>query len=251
MPILPSVEVPTRAIKASDIIRAAFYEAHLQAAGEEISGTDRKWGLEKLQRLVDLFNAKKALIIGVQLVDFTLISGHTPYIIGPGGDFDIAARPVAIKSASIVLSGGTEIQLEQLDDDQWAAQSLKASTCTLPTAYYYSPDSPLGTLIFWMIPTQVNTVRLQIWTNLTDPVTADTTMALPPAYWDALVCSLAVALCPSYDKDPSPTLVGMATQALKAIIGNNNPSPRLITAGSGLSGSSHRPDYNFLTGQLG
>ena len=51
-----------------------------------MSQDDAAWGLEKLQRIIDQWNARRELIFSVSFLQFTLIANHGPHtIIGPGG----------------------------------------------------------------------------------------------------------------------------------------------------------------------
>src|SRR6185437_5968844 len=168
---------------ASEIVTSAMLEAGIIAAGEPLSADDGAWGLAKIQRDIDGFNAREALIFNVSFEEFTLIANHSPLTIGPGGDFDIPQRPVRVISSSLVLTSSSpnvDIPMAVKDDQWWADQRIKSLTSTLPTHLYYSQDSPLGKLNFWPIPTEVNDVRLEIWTNLTQAVTLATAIAMPP-----------------------------------------------------------------------
>lgn len=251
MPITPQQADGTRIIKAGDLVLSGYLEAGIQAAGEPLNAADAAWGLQKLQRLIDIYNSIRGLIQAVQFPRFTIIPNKSPISIGPTGDFVVSARPISIISAGLVLSGTTESPLDPVDDDWWAANAQKGQTSTIPSVIYYSPDVPNGNIYLWPVPTVVNDLILQTWTPLTDPATLDTIMALSNAYWSALVYTLAVELLPSFNREAGGTLLRLQAQAVKAVIGNNSASPRMRTDGGGLPGGSNRPDFNFLTGARG
>lgn len=238
---------------AQDLIKSSLLELNVIAPGEPLPAAEAAWGLEKLQRMIDQVNARRALIYNVNFSEFTLQANHSPQTIGPGGDFDIAQRPVKLVACALVLTSGTKIDLPMSvrDDAWWAAQRIKDLTSTLPTDVYYSPDIPLGNLYFWPVPTQVNNVRLELWTGLQQAISLTTRLALPPAYWDFLVYSLAISLAPSLGAQINPVTMAVWQKAIKAVEGNNNGSPRMATQAAGMpSGTGgSRPEFNFLTGQ--
>lgn len=242
--------------KAVDLCTSALYEITVLAGGETISGSDLPWALEKLQRLIDRFNAKQECIYNVTFSRFTVPTNTQPITIGPSGQFAMNQRPVKVVNAALILTNSNpaneiDIPILVADEDWWANQAIKKLTSTLFTAVYYSPDQPLGNLYFWPIPTQTNDVRLEVWTGLTQAVTSNTTISLPQGYWDAIVTSLAVDLWPSFWKDAplSPSLRENQQRAMKAILDNNGGPPRIDTAGQGIPSHRARPGFNFLTGQ--
>lgn len=259
MPITPTPADGTRVIKAGDLVLSGYLEAGIHAAGEPLNAADAAWGLEKLQRLIDVYNSIRGLINNVQFLTFAIIPNQALISIGPTGDFKVPvgqtdplpARPLKIMTAGVVLSGTTESPLEIVDDQWWADNAQKGQISTIPSVLYYSPDVPNGSIYLWPVPSIANNLILQVWTPLTDPATLDTIMALPNAYWSAIVYTLAVELCPSFNREAGGTLLRLQAQAVKAVIGNNSGSPRMRTDGAGLSGASSRPDFNFLTGERG
>jgi hypothetical protein len=194
-------------------------------------------------------------IYGVNFTEFTLIPNHAPHTMGPGGDFNVTPRPVKIVYASFILNAGqgnNEVDAPPIhirDADWWASNPTKSLVSTLCTDLYYEPSVPLGTCNFWPICNISNPVRLETWSSLTVPVGLTTQIAMPQGYWDALVLTLAVELCSSYDKEPSAFLAGRQQKALNIIIGNNAHPPRIRTDDCmPQSGGSGRPDFDFLTG---
>lgn len=241
--------------KASELYTSAFREIGIGAPGEALSAEDAAWGLEKLQRLIDRINAREQMIYNVNFALFTLPTNQQPITIGPGGTFDVAQRPVKIASASLVLTSSptaVDVPLGVRDNAWWRAQRVKGLTSTLPTDIYYSPDTPLGNLYPWPIPTQGNDIRLEMWVNLTQAINGNTLLALPPAYWDYLVLQLATDLAPSYAEEAVQAAANLAPQlreAKKIIQGNNITSPRMSTAEAGQTSRKGRaPDFNYYTG---
>jgi hypothetical protein len=248
-------------VSALDIITSAMTELGILAAGENAQPADAEWAFTKLQRLIDRYNARLAMIYNVGFTLFTLNPPATGSAlstsIGPGAEFDCNQRPVSIPSIGLIIGGtpGVEVPLNCRDDEWWANNRIKGLTSTLPTDYYYSPNWDVqeaggawGQIFFWPVPTasyQVNLCSRQVLTEFTS-VTDDFTM--PPAYWDLIVYELAISLAPSFSRQPDSVLLQGYKIALKAVQVNNISSPRLRSDSPSQTSGSSRPDFSFLDG---
>lgn len=257
MPVpTPPVSPPPNAqpIRALDIVEASMFEINVLPAGDDLSPENGAWGLQKLQRLLDKMNATRQAIYAVSFGLFTTTPNLAPHTMGPGGIFNVTPRPVRINSFSWIFNPGnganaTETPMKVVDADWWAAQPNKSLTSSISEYLYYDPQVPLGNVNFWPIPNIANQVRLETWTGLTVPIALSTLLTYPQGYWDAIVLTLAVELCSSFDKEPSPTLGERQKEAMRIVMGNNAHPPRIRTDDSmPQSGRGGRPDYNFLTG---
>lgn len=243
-------------VLASELIQSALRKLGISAQGETVTAEDSAWVLEELQRLIDRTNARREMIYNVNFSKFTLLTNTQPITIGPSGQFAMNQRPVRLEAASLVLTSSSpnvEIPIRVRDDDWWAAQTIKGLPSTLPTDVYYSPDTPLGNLNFWPIPTSVNDVRLETWVNLTQAIDASTALAMPPAYWDYIVMTLARDASPSYGPEAiaiasSAPFQATLNEARRAVMDNNTESVRMVIDGPRNQKSGVRPGFNFLTG---
>lgn len=225
-------------------------------ASETPAAEDADWCLEKLQREIDQFNARRELIFSVGFQLFTMKANHTPHTIGPGGDFNIPVRPTTIAGWSFILNGSSANPVDVpgyvRDDDWWQNNPLKSLASEISTDLYYSPDSPLGNLYFFPICNRANPVRLEIWSSLPQAVSLDTVLGFPQGYWDAVVLDLAVRICPSFEKSVSSDLREQWNRAMRIIEANNDGPPRIETNCGGMpetkARNDSRPDFNFLTG---
>lgn len=257
MPVTFTAANNSVAAAPTDLITSAALEAGILGAGETLGVEDAPWILEKLQRLIDKFNAQRGVIFNHSFSLFNLQANHAPHTIGPGGDFQVAVRPIKILSASFVLNGGSsnpvDLPVRIRDDEWWAANPLKSLSSSIVTDLFYDPamtaTAPYGNLNFYPISTVAAPVRLEAWFPLPQAIDYTTKLGLPQAYWDAIVLSLALSLCPSYNKQPSAVLVQQQQEAMKIVRANNEKAPRIDTnSGMPSSGGSGRPDFNFLTG---
>lgn len=241
-------------VSALDLVTSALTDINVVAAGEQPSPEDAALGLEKLQRLIDQWNARRDLIFAVSFPVFTLQANHAPHTIGPGGDFNVPVRPVQVISAAFILNSATanpvDTPIRIRDAEWWAANPLKSLVSSIVTELYYEPASPLGQLNFFPISNVANPVRLQIWSSLSQAINLQGKLGFVQGYWEAVVADLAVRCCPPFERPVTPDLRAAQNQAMRIIEANNNKPPRIDTDVGGLPSARHggRPDYNFLTG---
>lgn len=244
-------------VTALDIITAALTELGTVAAGEPVAPADAQWGLQKLQRLIDRYNARLPMVYNVNFTIFTMPAQNNPFTIGPGATFDVNQRPVSIPSIGLILAGtpGVEIPMNPRDDMWWANNRIKDLTSTFPTDYYYSPSwdvqddgSQWGQIFFWPEPTSSFQIDVQMRQVLGAYGSVTDSFTMPPAYWDLIVYELAISLAPSFGLQPNSALFAGQKTALKAVQVNNISSPRLMSDSPSSASGSARPDFNFLTG---
>lgn len=243
---------------AQAIITAAIGEINAVAAGESPTAAELSFGLDKLNRLIDAWNAERLAIYTQNFTQYTLVPNLSPHTIGPTGNTPTptftcqGTRPVKILGANLVINTSSpsyNIQINIRDADWWLMQSVQGLTTTYPTDLYYEPDWPNGSLYFWPVPTTAYPVQLETLTNLGSFPTLGTTFTLPPGYWDAIVYNLALSLCPSFGKTPGPILISEARRTKMAIKSLNAVMPRIATGGGGLpQGGGNRPSFNWRTG---
>lgn len=228
-------------VTALQLINAAGQEIGALAGGEQFGNDDQAWVLQKLQRVIDTFNAKRTMVYANTFTTFTLVANLTPHTIGPTGTFQVNQRPVEIPTIGLVLVNTNpetvEIPLTRRDKEWWADQRVKNLTSTIPTDYYYEPDWPNGSIYFWPVPSQVNNVLIQQRTVITEITDTSQSFIMPPAYWDAIVYTLAKAISPSFERPISPDLRELAADAIRSVLGNNVKSPRGQTGDAGMPGS--------------
>ena len=241
-----------------DIIGSALLELGVRAPEEvkdRLSAQDAAWGLEKLQRLLDQWNARRELIFSHSFTLFNLIANHAPHTIGPNGDFNLPIRPVKIVSAAFILNSGSAQPvdspfLNMRDADWWAANPLKSMVSSIVTDLYYEPASPLGNCNFFPICNVANPVRLETWNSLAQAINLQSKLGFVQGYWDAIVLDLHVRLAASYNRIISADAREQWNRAMRVIQENNDGPPTISANGGGMPNSRRggRPDFNFLTG---
>jgi hypothetical protein len=261
MPILPPTPGPvpaqkpggTCSYKALDVIMQAMQEIGVLDPNETPTGPEGATGLLKLNRMLDSWNADGRYVYATVFQNFTITPNLQPHTIGPSGTFAVNQRPTQLLAANIILNSGSPQAVRQpvqvRDEDWWASKSSYAVVSTFPTDVYYSADWPNGSLYLWPVPNTAYPLELEFLTVL-EELQLNSAFCMPPGYMDAVVYSLAIALCPSFSVAPSQALMLLASKAIARIQGLNVTSPRIGTRDAGVpSGGKARPSFNWLTGQ--
>lgn len=239
-------------VTALSIITAAMQELGILAGGEAASLDDAAWVLQKLQRLIDTYNAVRTMVYANTFSSFALVSGLTPHTIGPTGTFVVNQRPVEIPSIGLQLVNTNpttvEIPLAPRDKEWWANQRVKNLTSPIPTDFYYEPDWPNGSIFFWPVPDAVNNVLLQMRTVFSEMTAYNSSFSMPPGYWNLTVYELAIEIAPSFERQVGPDLEKRYQRALKAVGGNNIKSPRGDTADAGMPGTGEAGGFDYYSG---
>jgi hypothetical protein len=162
------------------------------------------------------------------------------------------SRPVTINHIHFIdttLNPVLELPLNRLTDDAWARIPLKTITSPYPTAYYYNPTFPLGTINFWPVPTNSGLQGSIYYLGAIQEFTSTTqnlTPILPPSYRRMIVSNLALELIPEYGADVSPStaaLVGQQAMNSMAVVKRNNVEMADLAIDQGALG--HGVDNRF------
>jgi hypothetical protein len=216
--------------------------------GEVLTPEDLAYGIVKVNRLLDQWNAQRRAVWCDLYTPFVFTPALSPHTIGPSGTWVVAQRPVTIESLELVI-GVAHTPIVQRDRQWYSALPVTTTTTTMPTDVYYEPDWPNGKLYFWPVPSSASTVVVsirQILTALTD----NGTYTFPPGYQEALTLSLAESLGTAYPGAAvTPELVRRATDARALVFDNNTETRRIATVDAGMPGSDRAgAQGTWLTG---
>lgn len=235
-----------------DLIAAAYLEFNYVAAGEPVPDEDAVFALDKANLVLDEWGADEFYIYNTTIQQFNYTANHQPTLIGATAiapDFPLPGpRPASIRDAGWML-GNVRIPLDVVDDDAWAATSIKTQTAVTPMKLYYSPSVPNGSIFLWPIPTSSSQIELEMMNILQQIPDLNTKLDLAPGYQNALTLTLAETLESSLGFSPTVSLVGRANKARLSIQQRNVSSPRTGTRDSGMPGGKSS-SWNFRTGPV-
>ena len=128
------------------------------------------------------------------------------------------ARPLRINNSYTRITGsGTNLGLDYWFDfismDRYNELGYKGVPGPWPIAAAYQPTFPLGTLWVYPNPSQAGEVHLFTDLILSEFTNIAQNVNLPQGYTRALKKIMAMELCPSWGKTPSPLLIAQAKEA--------------------------------------
>lgn len=236
---------------ANDLVKDALLELGVLNAADAPDAELATIGLNRLNRIVDLWNATREAIYEETFTNYTLTPSLSPHTIGPTGTFVVTVRPVSVEGANLVLNTVTPNNYQTItlrDRLWWLKQAVPALSTDIPTDLYYEPSWPNGKLYFWPVPSTAYAVQIMT-RQILSTFTLATTFSLPPGYQDALTLTLAEALAAPLQVGVSPVTRELARKARATIQINNSETPGLATCDAGIpSGNGRRPTYNYRTG---
>jgi hypothetical protein len=233
------------------LIERSMRVATILGAGDPMDANDADDALLSLNQMLDAWQAERLFCYAVQEQTHPLVAGTGVYTIGPTGDIVVPVRPVRLEYAFTRDVNNQDYIIETIPYEVWSNFALKSLGNNYPTALYYQPSYPDGTINLWQFPISGLTLHLGIWTLLTEYATLDDIVALPPGYEDALVFSLAERLCPEYSKPVSRDLEKLAIKARANIQQNNLGDPRTVCEFTGVNfRAGMQPAWVFASGQF-
>jgi len=137
-------------------------------------------------------------------------------------------RPLRIQRSYTRIPSASNAALDYWFDvetmERYNERGFKGNPGPWPIVSAYQPTFPLGTL--WIYPNPQAANELHLFTDLilTEFTSITQDVTLPQGYTRALKKLLALELCPSFGKTPSPQLLRQAAEA-RAFIKGLNASP--------------------------
>jgi hypothetical protein len=204
----------------SDLLLDALIFVGAYAQGQTANADDLTLAFRIYNRKLDSLSAEKLSMVGMRREQHPL-SGLPFYSYGPGLQWDDGgARPIKIKSASVVATNGVEKPCKIDTADQWAAVADKSRTGIFAEDLFYDNGYPTGTVYLSPMPASGEAV---LWTFQAIPALANQTgtVDLAPGYTEALVMIAAVELCIAFQRPLTEELNNAALQA-KSVIAQLN-----------------------------
>lgn len=199
----------------SDILIDSLILVGAYAQGQTANTDDLSLAFRVINRKLDSLSAEKLSMVGMQRSQYVLTGGSS-YAYGPGLTWNVAARPIKIKSASVLAANGVERPCSILTADQWAAVPDKSRTGVYAESMFYDNGYPNGVIYLSPSPTSGNAV---LWTFQPIPVLPSQTgtVDMAPGYTEAIVTIAAVELCIAFQRPLTEELNAAAMQAKNVI----------------------------------
>jgi hypothetical protein len=234
-----------------DLITLALKNAGILGEGQTAQAEDMTDAAQMLNAMLGQWQRRRYLVYHLVEQSFSA-TGAQSYSVGPGGNFDVSARPSGINYAfarQVINANPQQIDypLTVLPSrEDYALIQLK-SLASFPQWVWFDAAYPLGLLYVYPVISSQFEIHigypqvLQSVDSLTD------TINLPPEYVEALLYNLAVTLTGAYQLSPNPIVVGKAKAALETMRTANAQVPRMGMP-RGLIGP---PRYNIYSDNAG
>lgn len=209
---------------ARDLIRKAFLQINIGAAGETSTAAEMSDALETLNTMIDVW-AGEGLMSSADITEqLSISSGTGTYTIGTGQTFD-TTKPFDIRGAYIRDSSNLDTVLAIVDRNNFNSEITK-DTQGIPEKIFYDPGvtqqaNQTGTLYFYPIPSDAYTLFLTSSKPFVQFSSLTANVTFPAAYVKAIYTNLALELAPEYGARVSPVLIQLAGYS-KDVIRNIN-----------------------------
>jgi hypothetical protein len=232
-----------------DLLTETYQDLTILSVGESLSAEQSAFGLLKLVRLFDNWNAERAGVYANRIATHTLTPSLNPHTIGPStATFTVTQRPVSIDAASLVQTGGSlDVNVPmRIRNAQWyAALTVPDVSTDIPSDLWYNPTWPNGELYLYPVPAAAYGIQLLTRIVLAD-LALDDDVSLPPGYRDAVILTLGEMIALTYPPAvPSPEAAALARARIFA---NNDVIPDLVTRDSGTPTQRGGRWFDYLSG---
>lgn len=232
-----------------DLISSAMRLINVLGTGETPSATEANQAMSSLNDMLDAWTNDNLLIYAKAYETFPLVVNQQSYQMGTGAPDFNTTRPQSIEDINFQqVSGSTTVELpiQIINQDQWAAISVKTITSNLPTRMWPQYTYPYVILNFWPIPIITNNVIIWSWKPLINFGALTSVVSLPPGYSRALRYNLAVELAPEYGKTLDPVVASQAAGSKAALKRMNS---RVDLMGMDPALLPQKSSWNWYTGE--
>ncbi len=202
-----------------------------------------------IQRMIDAWAANRLTLARQLRTTFTMPSGDTEILIGTGLAVPIPV-PIAINTINYVIPGSSpevEVPIGQMDEDAYAALSIKALSSALPLQSFYQMNisGVSGTLSLWPEVSQNVTIAIYTPQGIGVPTSLNTDLVGPQGYQDAFHYQLAKRLVTPFGMAMPEALPTLASEAWTTMT-RPNITPGVLGIDAALVPSSGA-GYNVLS----
>lgn len=227
---------------------SALRASRVLGQGVEATAEDISAAFDLLNEILAEWSSRRWLVY--RLVDsaFTC-TGAINYTVGPGGNFDLTARPDRVEAAYIrILTATTptlrtDYPLEQImSREDYSRISLK-QMASQPDHYFYDPAYPQGFIYPWPIPSANYELHILTRQILEELGAVTDALLLPRVYAGVIKWNLARRIRAVWGYKSDAEINALAKNGINVISSNNIAVPELRMPAA-LSGGGR---YNFFS----
>ncbi len=207
-----------------------------------------------VQNMIDGWAANKLTLSQQLRTTFTMPSGTSTILIGSGLAVDIVA-PMFMNSINYVIPGSSpavEVPIGQMDQDAYAALSIKALESALPIQSFYQTnmDGVSGALFLWPQVSQNVTIAIYTPQAVGVPASLDTDLTGPAGYASAFLYGLEELLLTPFavSLDSVPMLPALISKSWTNMT-RPNIDPGVLSVDAALTIGAGA-GYNILSDQM-
>jgi hypothetical protein len=206
---------------ARDIITQAYDDAGISGTGLTLSAPLINKGFKSLNDLLAQWQGTRWMVYHLNPIDLPM-TGATNYSVGPGGLFNLTARPDRLEAARIIQKSPPPPNdvgwpLKEIGSMEGYNNIRMQHLGSFPQFFFYDSDFPLGFVYFWPLPSSLYTARIITKEILPQFVTLNDDIGLPGVYFRALRFTLAEELRMANGMPERPDLKEKATGAREVI----------------------------------
>lgn len=191
--------------------------------GETLSTDMLDQAREVANSILDNWSSEGVMIPSLTIASFAFTANQQSYTFGSGGNFNTAARPLAVVAAALLntiygATDGLQSEIKVVDAGTWASIPDRGSSSAIVKAMFYDRvnSAGLGKVYFSPVPLG-GKAELTFWAALTQFADNTTAITIPFGYELPFKTALAIHLAPKYDVSPTPSLVSAYQEAVARI----------------------------------
>lgn len=209
------------------LVQDAMYTAGVlgqDGTSQPEAAADQQLALRFLQRMLDSWANESLLLYTTSQETLPMVANTATYSTAL---LSTPTRPVSV-DGMYVLYAGVSYPIEMIGRDAYNQIGIK-TVAAIPQYCYYNPDMTQGSFTFFPVPYATMTAFVDCERVLTGTLTLATDVVLPPGYEEAIVASLAEAICRPFGRPLTPDIARAAKEARARIKKRNVEFVELAT----------------------
>ena len=239
---------------ANDLITKAFQVVQGLNASEVMPTADLNNALDILNAFVDYLCANDLMTTAQVEGSFSLTASKSAYTVGSGGDYN-TTKPFSVLSSYLTDSNSQIYPVDIVTRETFQSYNDRELTSNtgIPEVLFYDAGATqqttqLGTINLYPTPDGNSTYTLYVEQEkpFTEFTALSSSITFPQAYKEMLLWNFCLRLYEFYGQPPSPGVVRLADETMRAIE-SINVQNKQVRVGFSFPGQKTRA-YNILSG---